>query len=123
MSIGIQRLLQDLKDLGFEEVAGKSAANVDYAIIPNFEIPAGSFSGRVIELAIPAPADYPRLPGASIHIKTEPHLLPFGSTPVRNITTSQLGGEWQYWSYSFRSKPENPTAELMSQINEIFRRN
>jgi hypothetical protein len=123
MIVGVERLVQDLKELGFDNVRKDQAAGVDYAVIPDFEIPAGSFSGRVIELAIPAPADYPRLPGASIHVKADPHLLPFGSTTERNIIESQRGAAWQYWSYSFRSKPANPTGELISQINEIFRRN
>ena len=121
MKIGIERLVQDLKDLGFDTVSSDQAAGINYAVIPNFEIPAGSFSGRVIGLAIPAPADYPRLPGACIHVNE--HLLPFGNTTERNITVSGRGAQWQYWSYSFRAKPDNPTGELMSQINEIFRRN
>lgn len=123
MKIGIERLVQDLKDLGFDTVINDQVTGVDYAVIPNFEIPAGSFSGRVIGLAIPAPADYPRLPGACIHVNGNPHLLPFGYTAERNIVESGRGAQWQYWSYSFRAKPDNPTGELMSQINEIFRRN
>lgn len=125
MSFGIQRLVDDLIDLGFNDVSIiHDNANTSYALIPNFEIPAGSFAGRNIDLAIPATAQYPQTFGASMHIRTDPHLVAFGSIPnIRNVIASGLGVEWQYWSYCFNVKPTNPTSELISQINGIFRKN
>jgi hypothetical protein len=122
--IGINKLAQDLSDLNYPNVQVVSDNQGQaYALIPTFLIPAGSFTGRVIELAIPAPQDFPRSPPFSIHIRTNPHLVPSGQTAKRNVIPSNLGSDWQYWSYQFRVHPENPTTELMSQINEVFRNN
>lgn len=125
MSFGVTRLVEDLNLLGFNEVSViKDSTGQDYAQIKNFEVPAGSFTGRIIDLAIPAPPQYPQLFGASIHLKTNPHLVPFGFVQnVRNVINSNLGAEWQYWSYCFHLNPSNPTSQLMSQINGIFRKN
>lgn len=125
MSFGVNRLIEDLVNLGFNEVSVvKDNANVNYAVIANFEIPAGSFCGKCIDLAIPVPDQYPQLFGASIHLRSEPHLVPFGQVVnLRNVIESGLGAAWQYWSYRFNILPDNPTAQLISQINEIFRKN
>jgi len=126
MMIGINRLIHDLQQMGFANVSTQQGADgLQYAVISGFEIPAGNFTGRTIDLAIPAPNDYPRSFGASIHLKANPHLVPFGNIPnVRNVINSPaLGPEWQYWSYRFNLKQNNPSSELISQINEIFRKN
>ena len=124
MKIGIARLLEDLSLQGFENVTQMDMSGISYAVIPKFLIPAGSNADRVISLAIPAPADYPRSVGASMHVKTDPHLFPFGNVPnVRNVIVSPLGAEWQYWSYQFQSRSVNPSFQLITQINEIFRKN
>lgn len=122
MKSGIERLISDLQELGFDVTTQRDTTGVDYAVIPDFDIPAGTLAGRNIKLAIPAPVDYPRSYGASIHIT--PHLAEFGQVgQLRNVTHSNLGTEWQYWSYRFNIRSENPTNELMTQINEIFRKN
>ncbi|RYE27486.1 MAG: hypothetical protein EOP45_01060 [Sphingobacteriaceae bacterium] len=125
MTYGIVRLIEDLKILGFDEVTViQDSGNTSYALIPNFEILTGNFAGRIIDLAIPAPPQYPQMFGASIHVRATPHLVPFGPVPnLRNVIASNLGAAWQYWSYCFNISPVNPTSELISQINEIFRRN
>ena len=125
MKFGVERLVEDLKSLGFNNVTViEDKANNVYALIPKYQIPAGSFAGRFIDLAIPAPSQYPQQFGASIHIKAEPPLVE--KVPVhnvRNVIDSDLGTDWQYWSYRFNVGPMNPTAEFISQINGIFRKN
>lgn len=122
--IGIERLVHDLREQGYEHVQTLSdGQGTAYAVLPNFEIPAGSFAGRVIDLAIPAPADYPRVLHSSIQLRATPHLVPFANTGTRNAIESPLGPDWQYWSYQFINRPANPTAELMTQINAVFRKN
>lgn len=122
--IGIDRFVQDLHYAGFGQTAIlEDAAGMKYAVIEDYVIPAGSFSGKAISLAIPVPADYPRSAMASIHIKATPHLVPFAHTGTRNVIQSPLGGEWQYWSYLFSIRGDNPTFQIMSKINAIFRDN
>lgn len=124
MIYGIERLKQDLVENCFEGVYTLSdPTGINYAVIPNFIIKAGSFAERVIELAIPAPADYPQSFGASIHVKADPVLFEIGNVQnVRNIVASNIGPAWQYWSFRFNLRPSNPTLELISQINEIFKK-
>lgn len=122
MTFGIDKLFEDLKELNFNVHKAADLNGIVYAVITGFQIPAGSFAGRVINLAIPAPTDYPRSVGASIHIT--PHIAKFENIPeFRNVINSNLGAEWQYWSYKFQVRTANPTLELISQINEIFKRN
>ena len=126
MSFGISRLVEDLNQEGFGEViAIKDSNNLSYAFIPGYVIPAGTFKDKVIDLAIPAPDQYPRNYGACIHIRSNPPLVATGQQVqnVRNVQASALGSEWQYWSYAFDVQPANPTAELLTQINGIFRKN
>ena len=125
MLLGIDKLLYDLAELGYNNLQkAKDTNGLDYAIIKDFEIQLGSFAGKLIDLAIPAYTDYPRSFGSSMHTKADPHLVPFENLPNRrNVVPSLLGDQWQYWSFGFRVKPTNPTSELISQINEIFRKN
>jgi hypothetical protein len=124
MIIGAQRLIQDLCDQGYKETRLLADSNgMQYVAIPEFVIPAGNFAGRIINLAIPAPTDYPRSTIASIHIQVIPHLVSFGNTGSRNVIASPLGVDWQYWSYQFQISPTNPTSKLLAQINAIFRQN
>lgn len=125
MMTGINRLIHDLQEMEYKTISTLQGTDgFQYAVISGFEIPDGSFKGRIIDLAIPVPNDYPRSFGASIHLKADPHLVAFGSVPnVRNVIASCLGSEWQYWSYRFNLKENNPSSELITQINEIFRKN
>ena len=124
MIIGAQRLVQDLCDQGYKETRLLADSNgTQYVSIPEFVVPAGTFAGRAINLAIPAPTDYPRSSIASIHIQASPHLVNFGNTVTRNVINSPLGPDWQYWSYQFQLSPTNPTLKLLAQINAIFRQN
>jgi hypothetical protein len=125
MTIGIERLVQDLTDQGYLVSILKDTVGVEYAMISEFEIPSGNFARRIIDLAIPAPTDYPRSVGPSIHIKANHILAPIGNNipNVRNVVKSNLGADWQYWSCRFTVRPINPTSELLSQINEYFDRN
>jgi hypothetical protein len=118
---GPQRLLEDLQALGYEAKLqeGGSAA---FVVISAYEVPIGRFTGRTVELAIPATPDFPRTVGASIHIMSAPHLFDYADTVtgVRNIIQSPLGDEWRYWSHNFGWRGERSTRVLMNQIKGIF---
>lgn len=122
---GQDRLISDLQALGYNGVERMTGnGGTLFAVIRDYQVPAGQFQDRVIDLAIPAPADYPKTFGSSIHVRANPQLLECGSVAnVRNITASELGGEWRYWSKNFngsRGTRERDTRLLLSQINEVF---
>lgn len=124
MSIyGSVRLIADLRLLEHQVNIIDNIGGIDYVVVCNYLISVGQFSDRVIDLAIPTPKEYPRAIGSSIHIKSNPHLLDYNDTipRKRNIIESPLGEKWRYWSFRFQINPENPTKDLMSQINGIFR--
>jgi hypothetical protein len=124
MIFGIERLLQDLKDIGFANAESISDSNsAQFGVLKNFEVPVGRFAGRIIDLAIPAPADYGRNVGSAIHVRSSPHLLdkPDSIPGVKNIVESALGSDWRYWSHRFIYQPEETTQRLMYQINSVFR--
>jgi hypothetical protein len=122
MTFGIERLLTDLKGLGYSTVRQVTAGGIHYAIIPDFQISGGSFHDRTIGLGIPSTGDYPRSVSASIHVNANPVLYATSIPGKVNIQASGLGGAWQYWSFQFKLSPQNPTSELMDKINEIFRK-
>lgn len=123
MNYGSERLIADLRTLGYEKaelVTGSDSSH--YAIISGYEVPLGRFAGRVIDLGIPATPNFPLSVGASIQVRSSPHLLDsIDNLPgVRNIQPSPLGAEWRYWSKNFGWTEERSARRLMSQINEIF---
>jgi len=121
---GIDRFLQDLSELEYAPEKVVAANKTNYAVIRDFEVPVGRFQGRIIDLGIPVPNDYPRLVGSSLQIKSTPHLLEYSdSLPnVRNVIESPLGQEWRYWSFRFEASPENTIQNLIYQIHGIFQR-
>ena len=122
-SYGIERIIVDLQHLDYTIDVFRNVSNIDYVVIRNFHISLGQFKDRSIDLAIPIPKDYPRTIGSSIHIKSEPILLDYNDTVSgkRNIIKSPLGEDWRYWSFRFQINPVNPTKDLISQINGIFK--
>jgi hypothetical protein len=125
MKIGVERLMEDLLELGYKNVTPMLAKdNTKFVCITEFSVPAGIHQGRIIDLAIPIPDDYPRGVGAAIHVRCSPQLYEIGSIPnVRNIVASVLGNEWRYWSNRFKVKATNPTLELLTQITNVFKQN
>lgn len=124
MNYGIEAFKLDLEALSYTDLITKKGNDqVDFLVIPSFIVPIGRFEGRVIDLAIPVPGDYPRTVGASIHIKSNPQLLEKSDslTSVRNIIDSSLGEEWRYWSFRFIPQIENTAENLMHQINGVFK--
>ncbi len=122
MEFGITRMIGDLKALGFNKVEAVTASDgTPFAVLRGFEIKLGRFAGRAIDLALPAPPNFPQGVGAAIHVSTAPHLLPDGSVAGHhNVIASPLGAEWRYWSHNFGWTGERTTRELLAQVNRIF---
>lgn len=118
---GVDRLLMDLRELGHEAVR-MTAGGQEFAVIRSFTVPLGRFAGQEIDLGLPAPPNYPASVGASIHVRSTPHLFDRSDTVpnVRNILESPLGPEWRYWSINFGWIGERTTRRLLSQINTVF---
>lgn len=119
---GPERLLADLRVLGYKAGLVTADKSNSFAVIRDYVVPLGRFTGRVIDLGIPATADFPRSVGASIHVRATPQLFEKkDSVPdVRNITDSALGTDWRYWSKNFCWTEERTARRLLSQINGIF---
>lgn len=121
---GPARLLKELQELGYDAQLVR-AGGLDFVVIAGYEVPHGRFAGRVIDLGLPAPPDFPRSVGSSIHVRATPQLLEYQNVPnVRNIKDSALGAEWRYWSHNFNwaGERERSAARLMYQVNTIFAR-
>lgn len=120
---GPDRLLSDLQGMGYEVERVTDVHGMVYVVIRDFEVSLGPFSGRIIDLALLPPPDYPRNVGSSVHVRAAPQLLECHNTIPgrRNILISPLGAEWRYWSRNFGwGAGEKTTRRLISQINEVF---
>lgn len=119
---GPERLIADLRALGYEVEPVTAPDGTPFAMIPGFTVPCGRFVGRTIDLALQATPDFPRSVASAIHVRAEPQLFDYGDTQpgVRNITKSALGPEWRYWSHNFGWQGEKSARRLMSQINTVF---
>jgi len=123
MLYGKERLLDDLRKMDFNVEPLADTKTNDYILIRDYNINVGPFIGKMVDLALPVPNDYPRTVGSSLHIRSSPQLLDFQDTipGKRNIIKSDLGDDWRYWSFRFNLDPENSTLDFISQINGIFR--
>ncbi len=122
MSYGPDRLYQDLQTLGFKVEKVTPAAGGTFAVLPDYLVEVGKFAGRIIDLGIPATADFPRSVAAAIHVRGAPQLFDYADCVpnVRNIQPSPLGEDWRYWSKNFNWTSERSARRLVSQINSIF---
>lgn len=127
---GVERLISELRALGYGATAVRgqqpgSTEILDFGVIEGYEVQLGRFVGRVIQLGLPAPPDFPKSVGASIHVCADPQLLEYGQVAnERNIQQSALGPEWRYWSHNFQwsGERDRSAARLLAQINGIFER-
>lgn len=122
MNLGPDRLISDLRDLGYEVQKVIVDGGLIFAVIPTYEVVAGKFAGRIIELGIQCTPNFPMSVHAAIHVRTEPQLYESKDNipNIRNVTQSALGAGWRYWSKNFGWNGEKTARRLMSQINSIF---
>lgn len=120
--LAIQRFLDDLVALGRNTELKQVDQNQFFVIIPGYTVEHGRFQGRIIDLGLPALLDYPRMVGASMHVKADPQLLELQHIPGKlNIIASPLGEQWRYWSFRFVAYKEETAQQLLNQINTIFK--
>lgn len=99
--IGPERLVADFRAMGFNVDGPIESGGQRWAIVHGYRVPAGRFGGQVIDVAIPAPIDYPAIPPGGLYVS--PFLVPeseMGGLSVhdRPGETAALPGRWQYWS-------------------------
>lgn len=99
--IGLERFVEDFRAMGWTVDGPLQSGGLRWAIIHEFIVPAGRFSGRVIDVAIPAPDDFPATPPGGLYVS--PDLIPVNemgglSVHDRAGETAGLPGRWQYWS-------------------------
>ena len=119
---GPTSFIDELIKLGYEPKLVTAADNQQYVVLENFQVMLGRFIGRVIDLGILATQDYPASVASAIHVKSNPQLFEKSdSVPnVRNITDSDLGPDWRYWSINFNWNNGFSARQLISQINSVF---
>jgi len=124
MIYGSECFIKEFSDLGYQPELVKGVDGQSYAVFKDFEVEIGRFSGRIIDLALIVPPDYPRIVHSSIHVKAIPLLLDKKDnvSGILNIVDSGLGSDWQYWSFAFKAVPEETAKHLMTQINGVFKR-
>ena len=122
-SFGPGRFAEELTTLGYKPELIVAADDNKFAILRNYVVQLGKFSGQIIDLGMLATSDFPISVASAIHVRVEPQLYEKRDTvqKVRNITDSVLGPEWRYWSVNFKWKKGYSTRRLMSKINTVFR--
>lgn len=105
---GAAQLEQDLAALGLAPET-VNAGGLPHVLLREYQVESGPFAGRVVDVALPVPPDYPNNLGRMVYVRATPHLLPFGSGQGKNnynvlANHCPLGPEWQYWSFDFSSK-------------------
>lgn len=71
-------------------------------IIPDYKIPFGKYSDKIVQIGIPIPKDFPNSGPYGLHIKKDHGFEE--SIPRQN--PSPLGSEWEFWSREI--KWDNP---------------
>jgi len=98
--LGVERLIADLRAIHQVVEGPFDSGGLRWLIVPEYPIPAGRFGGLVVKVAIAVPPDYPETPPGGLYVS--PKLIPQAEMAGRNIhdrpETSNLPGEWQYWS-------------------------
>jgi hypothetical protein len=120
---GVERLLRELVGIGHPAEKVTAPGGNIFVVILRYEVPAGQFIGRIIDLGLQATPDFPNSVAAAIHVRAAPQLYECCNiSNVRNVQASELGPEWRYWSKNFNWHLEqHKTARrYMAKVTTIF---
>ena len=98
MSSGVQLFCEQIAGEGYSVLMDGDWIEFDY------EVPAGTFCGRVVRLAMSVPKDFPVSPPGGIDFK--PAMRPpnpSASHPDRSHPSNRFGPEGEYWSRPYPS--------------------
>lgn len=105
-----------LRGLSLIVESAQDSGGVQYTVVRDYQIPAGSFVGRTCDVAIACCAGQPYVVASAVH--TRPALLPMGTHATQ---ASALGPDWQYWSRRF-DRPPTPQAvwtHIITVLTEV----
>jgi hypothetical protein len=88
-----------------------------------FEVPAGRFAGRQIEIGFEVPAAFPREPPSGPHLR--PRLLPLNPGAAAHPDRSHqspFGTDWEYWSRPFSdwSRSRKTVSDYLAFVRHLF---
>lgn len=123
--MGIDIFKKQLMEMGFEpKERGNDCLSFSYKIL------CGKEEGRIIELGLHIPPQFPDIPPSGPHIT--PHLLPLntngGSHPLGGVHSSQnrhrdaFNATWQYWSRPFNgwASTDRSVKAYLRHINHLM---
>lgn len=127
MTIGVNRLIEDLRAVGHTVEGPLSSNKCQWLVISGYTIATGRFVGQVVRLAVPVQPDYPATPPGGLYIS--PAIVPVEEMGSRNVhdrsnETVGLGGVWQYWSRPIPPgtwRPDNGARRLIAHWNAVMR--
>lgn len=95
-------IVEYFKSLGWKVETIRGQDSMDYAVIRDYHIKAGSLAGKICDVAILRNNSIPYTPPPAIH--TRPALVPM-DMKIYRTQNSGVGPEWQYWSRVFTKTP------------------
>ncbi len=117
--MGIERVVEDLRALGFENIESDgSRVKFDY------EISTGRMRGQKIRLGFDIPTDFPLTPPPGPHVS--PQILPLnpraGVHPNDGVHQSPFGNGWEYWSRPFQNwqTTDRSVRVYMAHLRHLF---
>ena len=123
--MGIDNFIKQLEELGYNpKERGNSCLSF------SFEILCGKFQGRIIDLGLFVPNNFPEIPPSGPHVN--PHLLPLnpsgGSHPLNGVHSSAgrhgdaFDAAWQYWSRPFNGwgNTDKTVRTYLRHINHLM---
>jgi hypothetical protein len=125
MELGVNRLIQELKAIKQEVDGPFTSGGQQWLVLPSYTIVGGKFADQVVRLAVAVPADFPQTPPGGLYVS--PRIVApeeMGRRAVHDRPeTSELGGDWQYWSRPIPPgtwTPANPARRLVAHWNMVM---
>lgn len=124
--LGVKRLKAELEAVGVRPEGPMASGGMEWLILRNFNPPGGRLLGTPIIVAVPVPADFPQTPPGGLYVS--PKVIPDGEMGGLNVQhrpheTSDLPGDWQYWSRPIPPgtwTPSNPGRRLLAHWNAVM---
>jgi hypothetical protein len=99
VKVGFSAFLEGLHQLGFEAEVLDPAKR---RIVFDYQVESGKYAGQVFRIGLEVPVDFPLTPPSGPHVLGRLHPVgQSGAHPTANVSQSDFGPDWQYWSRPF----------------------